>query len=265
MKASLWLVALAAGCCDFASGGAAVNAQNAVRPEVVQLENVFVENEMRTVYVGNANNHYLIYCNTKADGCFEPEENKNYFLFTESTRWKLPGATEFLTLAFMQEFFTKYNQGENVALVPEDNKGERGVFIRDPTGGGYERDTILSDGPIIYGTGMGDADRQRAWQAFFMLMLKTAMQQQGKDAIGPELARRCMTGQDFCTSGPLYANLVGIGGIQEPRKVAVFVSTDIRDDKKQLSRLVCTYPAKGTVICREFDTGKLASVKHAEQ
>ena len=129
-------------------------AENAVRPEVVQLENVLVEGEMRTVYVGNANNHYLIYCNTKAEGCFEPEENKNYFLFTESTRWKLPGATEFLTLAFMQEFFTKYNQGENVALVPEDNKGERGVFIRDPTGGGYERDTIIADGPITYGTGM---------------------------------------------------------------------------------------------------------------
>ena len=240
------------------------SAENAVRPEVVQLENVFVENEMRTVYVGNANNHYLIYCNTKSDGCFEPEENKNYFLFTESTRWKLPGAKEFLTLALMQEWFAKYNQGENAALVPEDNKGELGVFIRDPTGGGYERDTILSDGPIIYGTGMGDADRQRAWQTFFTLMLKAAMQQQGKDAIGLKLARRCMPGEDFCTS-VLDANLVGIGGIQELRKVAVFVSTDIHDDKKQLARLVCTYPSKGTVICRDFDTGKLASVKHPQQ
>ena len=239
-------------------------AEEAVRPEVVRLENVLVEGEMRTVYVGNSNNHYLIYCNTKAEGCFTPDENKNYFLFTESTRWKLPGAKDFLTLAFMQDFFTKYNQGENVALIPEDNKGERGVFIRDPTGGGYERDTILTDGPIIYGTGMSDADRQRAWQAFFMLMLKTAMQQQGKDAIGPKLARRCMPGQDFCTAA-LDANLVGIGGIQEPRKVAVIVSTDVRDEKKHLARLVCTYPAKATVICQEFATGRLVSAKHPQE
>jgi hypothetical protein len=38
----------------------------------------------------------------------------------------LPGAKDFLTLAFMQEFFAKYDQGENVALVPEDNEGDRG-------------------------------------------------------------------------------------------------------------------------------------------
>ena len=85
--------------CLFATTTA--SAENAVRPEIVQLENVLVEGDMRTVYVGNANNHYLIYCNTKAEGCFTPEENKNYFLFTESTRWMLPGA---MTLAFMQEF-----------------------------------------------------------------------------------------------------------------------------------------------------------------
>jgi hypothetical protein len=38
----------------------AASAENAVGPEVVRLENVFVENDMRTVYVGNADNHYLI-------------------------------------------------------------------------------------------------------------------------------------------------------------------------------------------------------------
>lgn len=264
MKASLWLVALVAGCCEFVSGGAAVYAQNTVRPEIVQLENVFVENEMRTVYVGNANNHYLIYCNTKAAGCFEPEENKNYFLFNENTRWKMPGATEFLTLAFMQDWFVKYNQGENVALVREDNKGERGVFIRDPTGGGYEQITIVSDGPIIYGTGMSDEDRRKAWKHFFLQMVQAVMQQQGKDALGTKLAKRCMSGEDFCTMS-LDANFVGIGGMQEPRKVAVFVSTDVHDDNKQLARLVCTYPAKGTAICRDWDTGKLASVKHPQQ
>ena len=139
-----------------------------------------------------------------------------------------------------------------------------GLFILDPTGGGYERDTMVSDGPIIYGAGMSAADRQKAWKNFFMQMVQAVVQQKGKDALGVKLARRCMPGQDFCTIS-LDANFVGIGGIQEPRKVAVFVSTDVRDDQKQLSRLVCTYPAKGTVICREFDTGKLMSAKHPQE
>lgn len=89
-------------------------------------------------------------------------------------------------------------------------------------------------------------------------------EQQGKDALGVKLAKRCMPGQDYCTMS-MDANLVGVGGIQEPRKVLVAVSTDVHDQKKQLSRLVCTYPSKGTVICREFDTGKLVSAKHPEQ
>ena len=29
---------------------------------------------------------------------------------------------------------------------------------------GYAPDTVISDGPIIYGTGMNDADRQKAWK-----------------------------------------------------------------------------------------------------
>ena len=46
----------------------AASAQNLVPPEVVQLEMMQVEGGMRTVYVGNANNHYLLYCNTEASG-----------------------------------------------------------------------------------------------------------------------------------------------------------------------------------------------------
>jgi hypothetical protein len=240
------------------------SAENIVQPEVVQVENVLVDAEMRTVYVGNANNQYLIYCNTEAKGCFTPEENKNYLLITESTRWKMPGATEFLTLAFLQGFFVKYNRGENVALVPEDSNGEEGVFVRDPADGGYEANIIISDGPIAYGTGMSDADRQRTWQAFFMQMLEAATKQQGKTVVAAKLARRCLPGEDFCTV-ILNANLVGVGGIQEPRKVDLLVSTDVHDENKQLSRLVCTHPAKGTVVCRDWMTGRLVSAKHADQ
>src|SRR5690348_2430169 len=95
----------------------AANAQSPVPPEVVQLENVQTEGEMRTVYVGNANNHYLLYCDSKAAGCITPEENKDYLMFNANTRWKMPGATQFLTLAFMQDYTVKYNQGENIGLI----------------------------------------------------------------------------------------------------------------------------------------------------
>jgi hypothetical protein len=243
----------------------AADAQNSVALEIVQVENIFEEGGMRTVYIGSANNHYLLYCNTEASGgCIKPEENKNYLLFNANTRWKMPGAKDFLTLAFIQDWTVKYNQGENVGLFAEDGKGDLGLFIRDPTGGGYERNTILSDGPIIYGAGMSDADRQKAWKNFFLQMVSTMVQQQGKDALGVKLSRRCMPEEDFCTMS-LDANLNGVGGIQEPRKVQVVVSTDVHDQNKQLLRLVCTYPAKGTVICRDWDTGKLASVKHPQQ
>jgi hypothetical protein len=243
----------------------AASAQNLVPPEVVQLENMQVEGEMRTVYVGNANNHYLLYCNTKTSGgCITPEENQNYLLFNANTRWKMPGAKDFITLAFIQDWTIKYNQGENVGLVAENGKGDLGLFIRDPTGGGYERYIIMSDGPIIYGAGMSDADRQRAWKTFFLQMVQAVTQQQGMDALGVKLAKRCMPGQDYCTMS-MDANLVGVGGIQEPRKVLVAVSTDVHDQNKQLSRLVCTYPSKGTVVCQDWNTGKLVSAKHPQE
>jgi len=243
----------------------AASAQNLVPPEVVQVEMMQVEGGMRTVYVGNANNHYLLYCNTEASGgCITPEENQNYLLFNANTRWKMPGAKDFLTLAFIQDWTIKYNQGENVGLLAESGKADLGLFIRDPTGGGYERYIIMSDGPIIYGTDMSDADRQKAWKNFFLQMVQTVAQQQGKDALGVKLAKRCTPGQDYCTMA-LDANLVGVGGIKEPRKVLVAVSTDVHDQNKQLSRLVCTYPSKGTVVCRDFDTGKLVSTKHPQE
>ena len=243
----------------------AASAQNLVPPEVVQLENVQIDGDMKSVYVGNSTNHYFLYCNVKAEaGCITPEENKNYLLFNSSTRWKMPGAKDFITLAFVQDWTIKYNQGENIGLVPQDAKGDMGMFILDPSGGGYERDTIISDGPILYGIGMNDVDRQKAWKHFFLQMVEAVGKQQGADALGVKLAKRCLPGQDFCTTA-LDANFVGIGGVQEPRKVLVVVTTDVHDQNKQLQRMVCTYPAKSTVICRDWDTGKLVSAKHAQQ
>jgi hypothetical protein len=100
----------------------------------------------------------------------------------------------------------------------------------DETGGGYEQDTISHDGPILYGTGMNDQDRQKAWDHFFMQMVEAVGKQQGTI----NFAKRCMPGQEFCTMS-FDANLVGVGGIQEPRKVVLLVIFDffIRTDSKE--------------------------------
>ena len=249
------IACMAVLCCMALS---AANAQEIVPPEIVRLENVRVDDDVKIVTVGNAKGHYTLICNVKADSCITPERGKNYLLFNKDTRWKMPGAKEFITLAFVQDWTIKYNKGENIGLVPEDANGDFGMFLLDPAGGGYQQDTIFSDGPIIYGTGMSDADRQKAWKHFFLTMVKAVADQQGKDALGVKLARRCMPDQDFCTMA-LDANLVGIGGIKEPRKVLVIVTTDLRDQNQQLSRMVCTWPAKDKRVCREFDTGKLVT------
>jgi hypothetical protein len=238
----------------------AANAQNLVPPELVRLENVQADGDIKTVYVGNANKHYALYCNVKAAGCITPEANKNYLLFDTNTRWKMPGAKDFITLAFVQDWTIKYNEGENIGLVPEESDGpdKLGMFLLDRTGGGYEQDTVFSDGPIIYGTGMNDQDRQKAWKHFFLQMVQAVSQQQGKDALGVKLARRCLPNQDFCTTA-LDAMFVGVGGIQEPRKILVIVATDVDDQNKQIERMVCTWPAKGEQVCRDWDTGKLVT------
>jgi hypothetical protein len=207
-------------------------AQNLAPPEVVRSEIVHVDGDEKTVTVGNAQRHYSLFCNVKTAGCITPGPGKNYLLFDAKTRWKMPGAKDFITLAFVQDWTVKYNQGENIGLVPEDAKGDLGIFLLDRTGGGYEQDTIFSDGPIIYGTGMSDADRQMAWKHFFLQMVEAVARQQGQDALGVKLAKRCLPGRDFCTT-ILDANFVGVGGIQEPRKVLVLVATDIHDPNNQ--------------------------------
>jgi hypothetical protein len=113
----------------------AANAQEIVPPDVVRLENVRVDDDIKIVTMGNAKGHYTLICNVKADSCITPERNKNYLLFNKHTRWKMPGAKEFLTLTGVQDWTIKYNQGENIGLVPEDAKGNLGMFLLDPAGG----------------------------------------------------------------------------------------------------------------------------------
>jgi hypothetical protein len=240
---------------------AAASSQTLIPPEVVQFENAHVDDDVKTVAVGNAKRHYSLFCNVKAAGCITPEPNKNYLLFNKDTRWKMPGAKDFITLAFVQDWTVTYKTGENIGLVPEQGGGSNqlGMFLLDTTGGGYERDTIISDGPIIYGAGLSDKDRAQAWKHFFTQMVAACARQQGTDALGIKLKKRCQPGEDICTIG-IDANLVGIGGIQEPRKVLVLVAFDVHDQERQLSRTVCTWPAKGKQVCRDRDTGKLMNL-----
>src|SRR4051794_35448923 len=95
----------------------AASAQNLVPPEVVRFENARVVDGMRVVTLGNAKGHYTLFCNLKADaGCITPERDKNYLLFDANTRWKMPGAAEFITLAFVQNMTVTYTPGENIGL-----------------------------------------------------------------------------------------------------------------------------------------------------
>jgi hypothetical protein len=144
-------------------------AQNIVPPEIVRFKNVLVRGDVKLMTVGNAKRDYALFCNIKASGCVTPEPNKTYLLFNKNTRWKMPGATDFITLAFVQDWTVTYNEAENIGLVAEKGGGPDafGVFLLDKTGGGYERDTIVSDGPIIYGTGLSNEDRAKAWKHFF--------------------------------------------------------------------------------------------------
>jgi hypothetical protein len=236
---------------------ALASAQDVVPPQVVRLENVRLDGEMKTVRVGNAQAHYLLFCSAKLDNCLTPKRDQKYFLIDQNTRgWKMPGAKGFLTLAALQDLLGKYDQAtsEHIGLVSDGGADLGGIYLLDRTAGGYQPDTILQDGPLFYGTGMNDADRQRVWKTFFLKMVEAVARQQGKDALEAKITPRCFQGEDYCTTA-LDANFVGVGGSKEPRKVFLLVATDIRDPSIQLTRMVCTWPT-GERVCRDWSTGK---------
>jgi hypothetical protein len=55
----------------------------------------------------------------------------------------------------------------------------------------------------------------------------------------------------------IAAQLIGIGGIQQPQRVALYIFTDVKDEKVQLERIVCTWPDSKIRVCRDWNTGKL--------
>ena len=231
-----------------------VSAEDLIPPIAVQFESLRAHDDIKNIIVGNSNKHYFLSCSVKAAGCITPVPHKDYLLFDKNTHWKMPGATNFINLAFIQDWTAAYTTGENVGLVGDRGAADLGIFLLNST----QQDAIFQDGPIVYGTGMSEVDRIKAWKYFFLLMVEAATRQQGADATAVKLARRCLPGQDSCVIA-LDAQLTGMGGIQEPRKALVLVETDAQDASKQRSRMVCYWLAEGARVCRDWDTGRLVT------
>jgi len=93
------------------------------RPETVRGESVRIVKGMKMLTVGNTQGHYQLSCDAKQDSCITPVPGRDYLLFTKDTRWKKPGASDFLTLKWLQGWSGSYNNQENIALIPADNEG----------------------------------------------------------------------------------------------------------------------------------------------
>jgi hypothetical protein len=83
---------------------------------------------VKTITVGNAEGHYQVSCNSDHTTCITPMPGADYFVFRGTTRWKFPGGTEAVTLEFFQDFSIKYNEAENIALVPDGGTDSFGMF-----------------------------------------------------------------------------------------------------------------------------------------
>ena len=103
-----------------------------IPPEVVRVENVRLEEGTKIIIVGNDTGRYVLLCNIKAIGCMTPLPGIEYFVFTKDTRWKFSGATEFMTLKFIQDWTESYANTENIGLFPKNSglgQGRFGVYI----------------------------------------------------------------------------------------------------------------------------------------
>ena len=51
-----------------------------ITPTEVEIENLRVRGGIKYVYVGNVNDHFVLFCKLDADGCITPKKNKKYWL-----------------------------------------------------------------------------------------------------------------------------------------------------------------------------------------
>jgi hypothetical protein len=99
---------------------------DAPEPEVVQLRNIEAVGGEKHVTVGNVAGDYVLVCNEEVNdkekypipSCISPRPQMNYLLFRANTKWKVKGAKDPMTLAFMQDFTVSYNHSENIGLLP---------------------------------------------------------------------------------------------------------------------------------------------------
>jgi hypothetical protein len=126
------LISLFAGLALFDQPAPAI-AGNPAAPEVVHLEKIEPGENDLTIRVGNAKGTYTLTCNRKAEGCAPPSPTQDYYVFNKDTRWKMPGATREIDLAFIQDWTVKYNRAENIGLVPvnANGQGHLGMFMLD--------------------------------------------------------------------------------------------------------------------------------------
>lgn len=103
-----------------------------VPPEIVRVENVKVSGDIKSVIVGNDAGQYQLACNMAAQGCETPLPGRDYYLFNKDTFWKLPGAEDFITLRFIQDWTVNYKNAENIGLVPKDTESSHfGIYYLD--------------------------------------------------------------------------------------------------------------------------------------
>ena len=107
------------------------NGNNLQMPEIVHARQVHIDpGDVKTVIVGNNNGEYTLFCNTKAGNCLTPVPAKNYYVFNSNTKWKMPGAKDYITLKWVQDWTVSYPKTENIALVPAEGGGpdELGMY-----------------------------------------------------------------------------------------------------------------------------------------
>ncbi len=100
---------------------APATAPSAMSPETVRVKDVTFHGGVKNVTMSNDKGTYILACNSNRDSCQTPAPDKDYLLFNKGTKWKFPGATEYTTLDFIQQFSGKYRGGvENIALIPSN-------------------------------------------------------------------------------------------------------------------------------------------------
>jgi len=88
------------------------------------MEHVKNVHGVKTLTVSNAEGRFVLCCNIDQGNCLTPTPGKDYLLFNKLTKVKFPGAKEYMTLEWLQDWTITYTNEENVALIPaEGTKG----------------------------------------------------------------------------------------------------------------------------------------------